>query len=50
MAIFFKFWWFKKRGNGKWVCMTLQFDSVLWMGNTLNHNKESDKSKLTEEY
>ena len=30
--------------------MTLQFDSVLWMGNTLNHNKESDKSKLTEEY
>jgi hypothetical protein len=30
--------------------MTLQFDSVLWMGNTLNDNKESDKSKLTEEY
>ena len=30
--------------------MTLQFDSVLWIANTLNNNKESDKSKLTEEY
>lgn len=50
MAIFFEFWWFKKRVNGKWVCMTLQFDSVLWIGNTLSYNKESDKSKLTEEY
>ncbi len=30
--------------------MTLQFDSVLRVGYTLNNNKESDKSKLTEEY